>query len=191
MQEIEQYIGSYFGIGGKDLSPVANMFHENTVAKDTYLLKQGQYVSSLSFVKSGYVRIFARSKTGDKEITQWISTEGLFVTDISSLMFGTPSRWNIQALSKCELYTISKEDYKNIGNYVPNWPELEKLFMVKCLIALENRVFNQISMTAEQKVTELLLQNPMIFNTVQLQYIASMLGITPETLSRIRRKMIS
>jgi len=103
----------------------------------------------------------------------------------------TPSRWNIQALSNCELYTVSKENYQSIGAYVKNWPELEKLFIAKCFITLENRVFSQLSMTAEEKVRNLLELNPDIFLQVPLQYIASMLGMTPETLSRVRRKMIS
>ena len=115
----------------------------------------------------------------------------MFITDLSSFIFDTPSRWNIQALSDCEMYTISKSDYQCIGDYVKNWAELEKLFICKCFITLEGRVFGQLSMTAEEKVIDLLETNAEIFNQVPLQYIASMLGMTPETLSRVRRKMIS
>jgi len=124
-------------------------------------------------------------------VTQWISNEGMFMTDLSSSFFDTPSRWNIQELSKCEFYTISKKDFDSIGDYVDNWTELVKLFVAKCFVTLENRVYNQLSMSAEEKVKDLLETNPEIFNQVPLQYIASMLGMTPETLSRVRNKMSS
>lgn len=191
MREIEKYIETYFGIGGAYLNPVSELFKYSTLEKGDYFLRKNQYSKKLSFIKAGYLRIFAPNESGDKEITQWVSSQGMFITELSSLLFNTPSRFNIQALTDCELYTISQEDYKNIKEYVPNWPELEKLFISKCFITLENRVFEQISMSAEQKVSSLMENNPDIFLYVPLQYIASMLGITPETLSRVRRKMIS
>ena len=191
MKEIELYIEAYFGIGGNDLSSVGQLFTNTTLKKKEYLLKMNQYARSIHFVKSGYLRVYAYSESGEKEITQWISNHGMFITDLSSFIFGTPSRWNIQALSDCELYTISREDYQSISNLVQNWAELEKLFIAKCFVTLENRVFGQLSMTAEEKVKNLLEVNPDIFLQVPLQYIASMLGMTPETLSRVRRKMIS
>lgn len=191
MKEIEQYIQTYFGIGGKDLSPIGALFEEKEIKKNDFLLRTGQYAKSLSFVTEGFLRIYASNGNGEKEITQWITTKGMFVTDLSSLIFDTPSRWNIQALSDCRLYSIPKEKYQNINQIVDNWCELEKLFIAKCFITLENRVFNQLSMTAEEKYKNLFEMNPEIFNQVPLQYIASMLGMTPETLSRNRKKMIS
>lgn len=191
MKEIEKYIKDYLGIGGKDLSPVANLFTRKTLNKNDYLLKIGQYSNSLSFVTVGYLRMYAYNVVGDKQVTQWISNQGMFITDLSSFIFGTPSRWNIQAISDCELYSISKEKYDKIGEHVSNWKELDKLFIAKCFVSLENRVFAQLSMTSEQKVRNWLEINPEIFNQVPLQYVASMLGMTPETLSRVRRKMIS
>ena len=191
MKEIEAYIASYFGIGGKDFSSIRNLFLNTELKKNDFLLKINQYARSIHFVKNGYLRVFAYSENGQKEVTQWISNQGMFLTDLSSFMFDTPSRWNIQALSDCELYTISKEDYNSIGNYIENWAKLEKLFIAKCFITLENRVFGQLSMTAEEKVKHLMQLNPDIFLQVPLQYIASMLGMTPETLSRVRRKILA
>ncbi len=191
MKELENYIQRYFDIGTADLSIVANLFENTELEKDDYLLKKDQYTNTIHFVKSGYLRVYGYSKNGDKEVTQWISNEGMFMTDLSSSFFDTPSRWNIQELSKCEFYTISKKDFDSIGDYVDNWTELVKLFVAKCFVTLENRVYNQLSMSAEEKVKDLLETNPEIFNQVPLQYIASMLGMTPETLSRVRNKMSS
>lgn len=191
MKEIEKYLNDYFGIGGKDLSVVGDLFQRSRLKKNDYFLREDQYAQQMGFLTAGYMRIHAPNADGSKEITQWISMEGSFVTELSSFLFGTPSRFNIQALSDCELLTISKENYQLIGNYVKDWAKFEKLFIAKCFIILENRVFGQLSMTAEQKVRHLLDINPEIFIQVPLQYIASMLGMTPETLSRVRRKMIS
>lgn len=191
MKEIEYFIKNYIGIENKDLSSIANLFSTTTLSKNDYLLKRKQRARHMHFVKTGYIRVYSYGSTGEKEVTQWISNKGMFITDLSSFMFDTPSRWNIQALSNCELYTITKERFNSIGDYIDNWHELEKLFIAKCFVSLENRVFEQLSMSAEEKVKSLLDSNSDIFLQVPLQYIASMLGMTPETLSRIRKKMIS
>jgi len=128
--------------------------------------------------------------TEDKEITQWISTKGYFSTDLSSFVFDTASRLSIQALTDTEVYSITKDDYKRIGALVPNWHELEKLFIVRCFLILEERVFSHLSMTAEERYEYFFQNNKELFNQVPLQYIASMLGMTPETFSRIRKKQL-
>ncbi len=191
MDIVEQSISQYLGIQAKDVKKILPLFKNESLAKNDYLLKTDQYAKSISFVRSGFLRVYALDEKGEKEITQWISNQGMFITDLSSFMFDTPSRWNIQALTVCDIFTISKEEYNNLGSFIPQWDHLEKLFIAKCFVTLENRVFQQLSMSAEQKVRQLYDYNAEIFLHVPHQYIASMLGITPETLSRIRRKLIS
>jgi CRP-like cAMP-binding protein len=124
----------------------------------------------------------------DKEVTQWVGSKGYFIADMASLTFGTPSRWNIQALTDTELQTIGKDDYNRIAEILPKWPEIEKQFIVKCFIMMENRIFAHLSMPAEERYSFFYNQNKELFSQVPLQYIASMLGMTPETFSRIRKK---
>lgn len=189
MTALEQHIKSYFGISEDDLSKVASMFTLQHIPKGSYFLKTGHLCDKLSFVKSGMMRIYVTNK--EKEVTQWISTSGYFVTDLASLVFSKPARWTIQALTDTELYTISKEDYNRIGKIVPQWVELEKLFIAKCFIMLEDRIFSHLSMSAEERYEAFFANNKELFNQVPLQYIASMLGMTPETFSRIRKKLTS
>jgi len=106
MKEIESYIENYFGIRGKDLTLIGKLFSNTEIKMDDYLLKLNQYAHHIHFVKSGYLRVFAYNESGEKEINQWISNQGKFLTDLSSFIFDTQSSWNIQALSNCELYTI-------------------------------------------------------------------------------------
>lgn len=189
MTELEKHINSYFGVEEGDLLLISSLFKTQTLKKGDFYLRTGRYCEKLSFIKSGLLRVYVR--TEDKEVTQWISTKGYFITDLSSLVFDTPARWTIQALTDVELYTIKKDDYNQIGGKIPKWHLLEKLFIAKCFTILEDRIFSHLSMTAEERYHFFFQQNKELFNQVPLQYIASMLGMTPETFSRIRRKEIS
>jgi CRP-like cAMP-binding protein len=186
MTELEKYIQSYFGVANDELEKITSLFKEQELKKGDYFLKTGRICNQLSFVKSGLMRIYVT--TENKEVTQWICTQGYFVTDLSSLVFDTPARWNIQALTDVELYTINKDDYNKIGKLIPQWHQLEKLFIAKCFTILEDRVFTHLSMTAEERYHQLFNFNKELFNQVPLQYLASMLGMTAETFSRIRKK---
>lgn len=188
MTELEQHLHSYFGVTGEDMSNIASLFKTAWLKKGDYYLKIGAPCDSLSFIQSGFLRGYARVE--DKEVTQWIGSKGSFVADLASLTFKTPSRWNIQALTDIELYTIHKEDYNRIAERVPKWPEMEKHFIVNCFTIMENRIFAHLSMSAEERYTVFFHQNKELFNQVPLQYIASMLGMTPETFSRIRKKQL-
>jgi CRP-like cAMP-binding protein len=189
MTELEQNIQAYFGVMlESDLKTIGSLFKENTHKKGDFLLHSGQHCNQLSFVQSGLIRIY--SIRDGKEVTQWISTKGYFVTDLSSLLFESPARWTIQALTDVNLLTINRDDYRRIGSLVPKWHELEKLFIAKCFTILEDRIFSHLSMTAEERYDFFFENNKELFNQVPLQYIASMLGMTPETFSRIRKKQL-
>ena len=167
---------------------VSSLFNQITLKKGDYFVKEGKLCDKFCFIKTGYLRVFAIPDA--KEITQWISTSGYFGTDFSSFFFDTPSRWTIQALTETELFTISKSNYNSIGSFVPKWTELEKSFLIKCFSSLEDRVFSHLSLSAEERYDLFFNQNREMFNQIPLQYIASMLGMTPETFSRIRKKQL-
>jgi len=189
LTELQKYITSYFGITNDDMDKVTSLFKESKLKKGEYFIKTHQYCEKLSFVRSGFIRVFAYYN--DKEITQWISTKGYFITDLYSFNFKQRARWNIQALTDCELYTIDNENYTLLNNLVPNWSEMEKQFIAGCFIQLEDRVFSHLSLSAEERYNKLFENNKELFNQVPLQYLASMLGMSPETFSRIRNKKVS
>ncbi len=186
MTELEQYIHSYFGVPKEELDKIVSCFHTHTLKKGNYFLKTGRVCDKLSFQRNGLVRVFAESS--DREVTQWISTQGYFITDLAGIIFNKTSRWNIQALSDTELFTIHRDNYLKMGQLIPRWHELEKLFIAKCFTMLEDRVFALLSMSTEERYHLLLKEHPQLFNQVPLQYLASMMGMTPETLSRLRKK---
>ncbi|HEY1031727.1 MAG TPA: cyclic nucleotide-binding domain-containing protein, partial [Flavipsychrobacter sp.] len=106
MSVLQQHIQNYFDVKGEQLDIIANSFQFRQVTKGDYLLKEGRLCNQLSFIQNGLIRIYAQK--GEKEVTQWISSAGYFVTDLASFIFSTPARWNLQALTDCELYTIDK-----------------------------------------------------------------------------------
>ncbi|OCX52001.1 cyclic nucleotide-binding protein [Mucilaginibacter sp. PPCGB 2223] len=189
MNELESYIHHYFSISTADCQTIAGLFNREVLNKGDFYLKTGRYCNKMSFIKQGMLRIYVTLP--GNEVTQWISAPGYFVTDLAAFLFRTPARWNIQALTDTELFTIDHEAYTNIGKLIPKWHELEKLFIGKCFVMLENRVFDHLSLSAEERYDRFFDQNRELFNQVPLQYLASMLGMTPETFSRIRRKKLS
>jgi CRP/FNR family transcriptional regulator, anaerobic regulatory protein len=187
MTELEQNIKSNFGLTqSEDLKMIMSFFKPTKIKKGDFFLKSGRQCDKLSFIQSGLLRIYV--DTADKEITQWISAKGSFITDVSSLIFENPARFTIQALTDTELLTISRENYNKIGQLIQLWYHYEKRFIALYFTMMEDRIFRHLSMTSEERYDYFFEENKELFNQVPLHYIASMLGMTPETFSRIRRK---
>lgn len=186
---LQEYIYLHFEVKEPDdLQKIASFFKKTQLKKGEYFLQTGKNCDKLSFIDSGILRIYVELE--EKEITQWISTKGYFVTDIQSFIFNSEARWTIQALEDTELFTIYREDYQRLSELVPKWNELEKLFLIKCFSFLENRMFSHLSMSAEERYDFFYQTNKELFSQVPQQYIVSMLGMTPETFSRIRKKQL-
>jgi CRP/FNR family transcriptional regulator, anaerobic regulatory protein len=186
MTELEKYIQSYFGLEKEELKIISNFFEPRTLKKGEFFLKSGRHCDRLAFVEKGLIREFV--DINNREITKWIATEGYFVVDLAGFMFGLPARYNMQALSDCEMHVIELKRYREIAQVLPRWAELEKLFIARCFAVIEDRVLQHLALSAEERYHKLFEFNKALFNQVPLQYLASMLGMTPETFSRIRKK---
>ena|SRR5690625_1383332 len=187
MTELEKQIIETFGFTENDFKKIENFFQPIQIDKGEFFLKQGQSSRQLAFVEKGVLREFLY--INDKEITKWFSTNGYFAVDLSGFIYGGKSRVNYQALCDTSILAISKEDYDRIGDKVPEWDRLEKLFLIKCFTVLENRIIGHLSLNAEERYIQMFNFQPHLFNLVPLHQIASMLGMSPETFSRIRRKL--
>lgn len=186
MTELEKSLQSHFGvIDSHDLEIITSQFKSEKIEKGGCFLVGDKVCDRFSFIKSGILRVFVNN--GDREITQWVATNG-FLTDLSSFIFEKPARWTIQALTDVELLTIRKREYKRLHELIPKWIQLENIFIIHCFTTLEDRIFSHLSMTAEERYQFFFENHKELFNQIPLQYIASMLGMTPETFSRIRNK---
>jgi len=186
VSNLSAYIHSTFQVTPAEVESISLFFKPIALKRNDFLLKENQFAQYLGFVQSGLMREFFYHD--GREITKWISGPGYFIVDLASFLFEKPARVNLQALTDCELFAISKTDYARIAQVIPKWPEIEKIFIARCFTVLEERVMTHLSLSAEERYDAFFQYNPELFNLVPLQYLASMLGMTPETFSRIRKK---
>ena len=186
MSELKKHITQTFGFTESEFRHVKDFFKPKVILEGDFFLKEGQYVRQMGFVEKGILREFLY--VNGKEVTKWFSTSGYFAVDLSGFLFDQKAKVNYQATTDVELLAISKENYNKISTRVPRWNKLEKMFLAKCFTILENRVVSHLALNAEERYNQLFAFNPTLFNQVPLNQIASMLGMTAETLSRIRKK---
>ena len=187
-QDISTYTAQYFDTSPEQAERLAGHFVTRAYQRGDALVSIGQQRVGLYFVQSGYVRMYHTHPDTGKEITQWIAAPGGFATDAGALFMGLPSRWRIEMLTDGQLSVLNYEAYRTLAEQLPEWPLLERAFIKKCFYAIEQRVYAHLSLSAEGRYHTLLEQQPDLFNHVPLQYIASMLGMSPETLSRVRAR---
>ena len=189
MHQLTEYIRTSFDTELSEANIISSYFHPELLRKGDFFLRSGRPCDRMAVVATGLIRIFLQME--DREVTQWISSKNYFTTDLSSFMFHKPARWNMQALEESEIWVIHTDDYQKLATVVPRWKAFENLLLIHCFVTLEERIFSHLYMTAEERFQHLLIQQPELFNQVPLQYLASMLGMTPETLSRMRKKNLT
>ncbi|XLS30112.1 Crp/Fnr family transcriptional regulator [Flavobacteriaceae bacterium M23B6Z8] len=187
MKEFRDILQENFGnLTKPEIEILQSYFYEEELAKNEFFTEKDKSCNRLSLVTSWLLRIYRFSE--HKEITQWIATPNYFVTEISSFFFDHPSRLFIQSLTNVKLLTLDKTAHIALSEALPKWKEIETRFLAKCFEILEDRVFSHLSMNAEERYHSYFNQNKELFNQVPLQYLASILGMSPETLSRIRKQ---
>jgi CRP/FNR family transcriptional regulator, anaerobic regulatory protein len=187
MNNFTELIQQHFGpLSTEDLNTIRMYFRKEKLIKNEFFTKSDLVCNRLSVIKSGVLRIYTLSD--GREITQWLSVPDSFITEAVGFFFNQPNRWNIQAFTEVELLTITKTDYQKLCKEFPKWLEIEKQFIIKCFMMMEDRIFSHLSMTAEERYNRYFDHHKELFTKVPLQYIASVLGMTPETFSRIRKR---
>ena len=184
MQTLISFLQNDLGVPKSEVPKIVPYFHKELLKKKDFLVKEGSPCEKLCLVEQGYVRFFTYAET--KAITHWIFGANQFITDVASFYLHEPAKWNIQALTDTHLFTLSVTGFQQLRQEIPKWDVYEKLLLVKLMSALENRVFALLSMSAEERYQYLYTSDSKMFSELPLQYLASMLGMTPETLSRIR-----
>ena len=147
--------------------------------------------AKLAWVTSGYVRIHATQVLDAKEpdITQWITVPGYLMVDLAWFFGEGTARWTMTCLTDVQVLEISKLAYDAFVQEHTFWQSLERKFLIRCFETIENRVFQLLSLDAAQRFLYLYQYGPELINAVPNQYLASMLGMTPETFSRLRAKL--
>lgn len=184
MQPLLSHIKQIYSLGEEAQEALASSLHKHEFKKGDLLLSEGSICRNMYFLEQGCLRGYYL--LDGKEITHWFGFENDFVSSFHSFITQTASVENIQMLEDSILWSISRETlYKLYDQY----PEIERLGRMACenyYIRLEERFINSQFKTAAELYHQLLETNPQFLQRISLGHIASFLGISQETLSRIR-----
>jgi len=163
-------------------------FIPKKLRKRQWLLQQGDVCKYIAFVEKGLLRWYTTTDKGSEHIIQFAS-EGWWISDSYSFLTGEPSEYNIDALEDCELLLLSKGAEEEMLEKVPKLERFFRILLQNNLIATQKRLVGSLSQTAEERYDELIKSCPgTLSHRIPQHMLASYLGITPETLSRIRKQ---
>lgn len=184
MSEYLNILNSISPLGPESQKEISEHISVKKVAKGGLILKYGEICRHIYFVNRGFIRIFYY-KNG-KDITEWFADEKQFFFSITSYFEQTPSELIIEAIEDCEIIQLSKEGQDRLRRTNLEISNLIIGFYSRSLILSQKRMDSIQFETASKRYQNLLEQQPNILHKVPLQHVASFLGITQETLSRIR-----
>ncbi|MGK2863960.1 MAG: Crp/Fnr family transcriptional regulator [Chitinophagaceae bacterium] len=166
---------------------IAGWFSQKLISKNHFFLQEGKIANEYLFLEKGFMRAFAFNTDGH-DITTNFYSENQVVFEASSFFNRNRSKENIQAMEDCTGWFINYEQLNNLFHTLPEFREFGRSVLVKGLTQLKTRMLSLITETAEQRYDNLINTRPEIFHRAQLKHIASYLGITDTSLSRIRKE---
>lgn len=179
----------YYELSEEQAKELEDAFEAINFKKGEYVLKIGQFCQHLFLIVKGAVSYFRISQKGVKFNT-WFSFENEIITDLESLVRNTPGVTDIVALEDCQMYAIHKNKLAALRKKFHLIETISRRLMEEYLIVNDKRTFSIQSNSAGDRYTELIELHPKLNERVSQTYIASYLGITKETLSRIKNKSI-
>lgn len=154
--------------------------------KYDFFLREGEVCKSMAFLERGSMRLFYDAE--DREVCNDFYFENSVVGSFASFLSETPSIVNIAAVEDCELLVVSREKTMDLIRQYPSLKRLANVVVEEHLIRSERREAELLKYPPEERFRLLLEVHPKIFSRIPLYFVASYLNITPETLSRYRKK---
>lgn len=158
--------------------------------KKQYLLQEGDVCKTIAFIEKGALREYSVDDSGNEHIIQF-GLEGWIISDLYSFLTGEPATYNIDAIEDAELVLSSKTAHEELLQKVPKYETFTRLNITGAYLAMQKRLTSIISTTLEERYANFTTIYPNIVQRVPQHMIASYMGLTPETLSRIRRRISS
>ncbi|WP_026752782.1 Crp/Fnr family transcriptional regulator [Sediminibacter sp. Hel_I_10] len=189
MQQVKAYLDQIATISAKDWSFFTSKLQPRIIPKKSIFLKLNAVEDHISFIESGVVRLFIPKEDPEKEITFGFSFKDQFISAYDSFLTRLPSDYQLQALTETRLLSINYSDlqsvYQNtqIGNLIGRLTA-ERLFLLK-----SKREQNLLNLSAEERYIKLFKERPELLEIIPLKYISSYIGVTPQALSRIRKRV--
>lgn len=187
---LQQKIKETIDITDEEFEYAKTLFLPKKLRKKRFLLQDGDPCIYTTFVEHGLLRSFTIDDKGNEHILQF-SMQGWWTADLYSFLTGEPSEYNIEALEDCELLLITKPSWDLLLQEVPAFERYFRILIQNNLIATQRRLMGTMSTTAEERYSKMLRDFPEINQKVPQHMIASYIGVTRETLSRLRSQLTS
>ena len=182
--ELKTFIKTYIKLPDEELEQIAGKFRRRTVKKNEYLLRQGEICSDLVFVKEGCLRLYYLAD--GIEVSVWFSFKHSSAIELYSFISERPSEYYLQAIEAGEILYLSKPALNLIYETYPKMQEMMRKFWEDVVINLVDR-FTALQRDSAEKRYRDLLKKPAYLQKIPQKYLASFIGVTPTSLSRIRK----
>ena len=186
---IDAYIDRCISISDEERSYFHSILRPRQVKKKEFLLKAGEVCDWEAFIIEGCVRVYYMDENGS-EVNLMFAVEDWWVSDLGSKIDNRPAELYIQAMENCEILVINSEDKDALYAKIPAFERLFRQLLERALSALQHRFVTTVAQSAEQRYEDFLKRYPDLPNRIAQHHIAAYLGITPEFLSKIRRRRV-
>ena len=189
MQQIKAYLDQIATISQSDWDFFMSKLQRRIIPKKSIFLKVNEIENHISFIETGVVRLFIPKDNPEKEITFGFSFKNQFISAYDSFLTQTPSAYQLQALTETTILSITYDDLQSvynttqIGNLIGRLTA-ERLFLIK-----SKREQYLLNLSAEERYIKLFKERPELLKVIPLKYISSYIGVTPQALSRIRKRV--
>lgn len=190
MNEIEiiQNFRKHIVLSKDDIALLLDNLALKKLKKNEYLVKQGEDISPFVLIKSGCLMTYYSDRNHFKHVIQF-GLDMWWTGDLSSFTHCKPSDYSIKAVLPSEIYYFDKDRFENLCNKLPIIEKYFRIIFQNSLVSHQKRIIRNISYPAEEKYKAFRNYYPKLELLVPQKYIASYLGITPEFLSKLRRRM--
>ncbi|GAC1382136.1 MAG: Crp/Fnr family transcriptional regulator [Ginsengibacter sp.] len=169
---------------------IKSFFIPKKIRRKQYLLQEGDICRYMAFVERGLLRSYNVDDKGYEHMIQF-AWDGWWISDTYSFLSEEAAAYNIDAIEDAELLLLSRSHFEAMTIEVPKMERYFRILFQNNIISKEKRLLSSITYSAEEKYTKLAENNPQLIQRIPQNLIASYLGITPETLSRIRKNLLS
>lgn len=186
-ESLFKFLGTMVTLDENMRGELRSIFRLYQLKKNAHFMREGERCTSLAYLSKGMVR-FYHTKNGE-EVTSDFSFEGTFITSYVSLITGKPSDISIEAMEDCTMLLLNYDELKRIYETNYKYERIGRLIAESTFLSTREHLLSLLNNTAEKRYKNLLERAPHFVQKIPLYFIASYLGVSPETLSRIRRKL--